>query len=89
VYSVPKLIEPNWLDCVLPDNGELGALYIGNLDAALSADTLKKHRIRAVLTTSVETGFRYAEESIHFHECNQSIITPSNTQVYHTLFQSI
>lgn len=47
---------------MLEGNNEIGGLYIGNLDAALSAEILMKHKIRAVLTTSVETGFRYAEE---------------------------
>lgn len=66
------MIKGNTLDCVLKGDGELGGLYIGNIDAALTAEILKHHKIRAVLTTSVETGFRYAEEVVHFHECKRS-----------------
>ncbi len=36
----------------------------------MNIEMLKKHKIRAVLTTSAETGVKYAEEVIHFHECN-------------------
>ncbi|EGR28766.1 hypothetical protein IMG5_169020 [Ichthyophthirius multifiliis] len=68
IYSVPQLIQPAPLDCIIQEDEELGGLYLGNLDAALDTDILKKHKIRAVLTTSIETGFRYAEEAIHFHE---------------------
>lgn len=56
------------MDCILPPSEDLGGLYLGGLDAALSVELLKKHKIRAVLTTSVETPIQYAEEIIHFHE---------------------
>lgn len=41
------------LNCVHDGNSELpGAIYIGNLEAARSMDTLKKHSIKAVLTVA-------------------------------------
>lgn len=72
MFSVPSLISPLPLDCVLESDNDLGCLFIGNLDAAMDADILKQNKIRAVLTTSIETGFKYAEETIHFHECKQN-----------------
>ena len=47
---------------------ELGGIYIGGYEAASNLDILKKFKIRAVLTASIETGITYSEEVVHFHE---------------------
>lgn len=47
---------------------DLGGLYLGGYSAASDVDLLRSHKIRAVLTASIETGLKYPEESIHFHE---------------------
>ena len=47
---------------------EICGLYIGNYEAASNVELLRKYKIRAVLTASIETGLKYAEEVIHFHE---------------------
>lgn len=64
------MIEPEPMNCIIPATEEMGGLYLGGLDAATNVELLKKHKIRAVLTTSVETPIKYAEEVVHFHECN-------------------
>ncbi len=48
------------MNCIIPPTDDLGGLYLGGLDAALDVELLKKHKIRAVLTTSVETPIKYA-----------------------------
>jgi len=47
------------MDCIIPPTEELGGLYLGGIDAAMNIELLKKHKIRAVLTTSVETPIHY------------------------------
>jgi len=47
---------------------DICGLYIGNYEAASNVELLRKYKIRAVLTASIETGLKYAEEVIHFHE---------------------
>ena len=53
--TVPALIESDPMNCIIPATDNLGGLYLGGLDAALDLELLKQHKIRAVLTTSIET----------------------------------
>ena len=59
--TVPHILNPEPINCILPPTEEIGGLYLGNLEAAKSIDILKQYKIRAVLTVSVETGVKYAE----------------------------
>jgi len=68
IYTIPSIIEPNLIDCIFPETEELGGLYISGLDGAANANLLRKLKIRAVLTSSVETPIKYAESLIYFHE---------------------
>lgn len=77
VYTVPTMIDPDPITCILePSNfiiqitiaDELGGLYLGGYEAASNLDILRKFKIRAVLTASIETGLQYSEEVVHFHE---------------------
>jgi dual specificity phosphatase 12 len=52
----------------------LCGLYIGNYEAASNVELLRKYKIRAVLTASIETGLKYAEEVIHFHEVSSAFL---------------
>jgi hypothetical protein len=68
---MPTLIDPDKMNCILPATGNLGAIYLGNLKGAIDTDLLREHKIRAVLTTSGETGIRYDESAIYFHHSNK------------------
>ena len=59
------------MNCIIPPSDDQGGLYLGGLDAALDIEMLKKHKIRAVLTSSIETPIQYAPETIQFHECKK------------------
>ena len=53
------MLKPEPLNCLIPPSNELGGLYIGNFDGAVTIDLLKQYNIKAVLTTSIETELKY------------------------------
>ena len=44
------------ISCILPETSQLGGLYLGNVYGAQNPKILKEYGIRAVITTSAETG---------------------------------
>jgi hypothetical protein len=52
---MPDLVDPNKLDLIIPADDKNGAIYLGNLEGARDIDLLRKLKIGAVLTTSVES----------------------------------
>ena len=62
------------ISCIIPETSELGGLFLGNVFGAKNAPILKEYGIRAVITTSAETGtfppssdISYEFEDIPFH----------------------
>ncbi|CAD8057813.1 unnamed protein product [Paramecium sonneborni] len=68
VPSVPKIVDPEPITCIIEPSEDEGGLYLGNLEAANNIDLLRKMKIRAVLTASQETAIKYQEHVVHFHE---------------------
>ena len=50
-------IEP--MNCIIEATPELGAIWLGNIEAAQDTELLKKHQIKAVLTVAARTGLSY------------------------------
>ncbi len=63
------MLEPDPFNCIIPPVEDIGGLYLGGLEGAVNVELLRKHKIRAVLTTSIETEVKYTEELVPFHEC--------------------
>jgi hypothetical protein len=43
------------ISCILPENEQLGGLFLGNVFGAQNAAILKEYGIRAIITASAET----------------------------------
>lgn len=43
------------ISCILPENAQLGGLFLGNVYGAQNPDILKEYGIRAIITASAET----------------------------------
>eukprot|EP01017_Pseudomicrothorax_dubius_P042430 TRINITY_DN6924_c0_g1_i4.p1 TRINITY_DN6924_c0_g1~~TRINITY_DN6924_c0_g1_i4.p1 ORF type:complete len:203 (-),score=16.70 TRINITY_DN6924_c0_g1_i4:197-805(-) len=56
------------MDCIIDASSGMGAIYLGNLDAASDPLLLKKHKIRAVLTVAGGTGLSYRRDIVPNHE---------------------
>ncbi len=69
--------ESDPLHCIIEETPELGAVYLGNIDAASSYEILRQHKIKAVLTVAARTGLKYNENMIAFHEVIVSDDHPS------------
>ncbi|KAM3139757.1 hypothetical protein pb186bvf_008215 [Paramecium bursaria] len=72
VSSVPTLVDPEPITCIIEPTDEEGGLYLGNYEGANNLDLIRKLKIRAVLTASQETAIKYQEEMVHFHEIIQA-----------------
>ena len=64
---MPKLVDPDKMNCIIPPQQNLGGIYLGNVKGAVDLDLLKENHIRAVLTTSAETAIKYKDSDILFH----------------------
>ena len=61
------MVDPDIITCII-EPGEEGGLYLGGFEAAKDVELLKRLKIRAVLTASVETAVQYNPMIVQFHE---------------------
>ncbi|CAD8196374.1 unnamed protein product [Paramecium pentaurelia] len=72
VYSVPQIVDPDPLTCIVEQTHEEGAIYVGGYEGAKDLETLKRLKIRAVLTASQETAVQYSDLIVQFHHVIQA-----------------
>ena len=56
----------------------MGALFLGNMEAAINQDILKKHKITAVLTVAAKMKINYGKNIVQYHEIIEILDTPKS-----------
>ncbi|CAD8155482.1 unnamed protein product [Paramecium pentaurelia] len=72
VYSVPQIVDPDPITCIIEPTHEEGGIYVGGYEGAKDLEMLKRLKIRAVLTASQETAVQYSDLVVQFHHVVQA-----------------